>query len=246
MVTNNSEAVSRFLDSDKRPLAIPVSKSTAGFTVVQFEAGSYYSNILFEGSLGAIVSDQDPKKYVGFTGVEVKAEIVGNKVCRGPRCNKSDFEFNIDLKLVGDKILTIELVVDQMGKEETYSYDVPVKSGVNSFVNRSALILTEFQQTFRGSKLNKFYDNKDRVVAYRFFFKRSLNEPFQTSAIPIRFHLSTEMKRTDSESIEKEMNQNKLVKYGHNRKKRFLFFSVKRFVKRFIFSLIKFENRSMK
>lgn len=191
--SNNVEPFSRYLDSDKRPNAEVLTPSSAAFSIIDDRGknNSGAPRVSFSGVLGAIKSATGGR-YVGFSGIEVKAAYLKSAVPSFVSINnplvEAPLNFTIDMKSEGLSTLSVELVVDKDAVITTYTQDFKVKPGINVF---SSIKLSEFQKTVRGESTREFFDPRSGVVRhYRFFFKRSVNEPLSTFAIPISFVLA--------------------------------------------------------
>lgn len=181
--SKQSQALRTYLDIDQRPSAIPVTPS-AGVALI--EANMTFR---FKGQLGAIRSEKDPERFVGFAGLEVQSALVPIYVCTTCPLSPHFLSFSTTDEEVFSpqtRVVTVQLVVDKNGVEAIYSRDINIKEGRNY----ADLRLDSFKKSFRGVEQNETYETKNPILAYRFFLKRSANEPFSTVAMPINFKLS--------------------------------------------------------
>ncbi len=142
------------------------------------------SKLSFVGVLGAIESSV-AGRFVGFSGVEVKASAI--QFARpSDLSNEFQIAFDIAVQSPGANTLTVEFVVDESEESHTYTRNFPVMQGANQF---RAVPLVGFERTIRGVTTGEFFNLQNAPWAYRFFFKRSVNQAQSIEAIPISFIL---------------------------------------------------------
>lgn len=167
-------SIKRFLDSDQRPNVEAITASQAHVKIrVDESIGKEF--IDYKGVLGAIQGDHN---YVGFTGVELSGDIVEKY------CNSSSSGFIIAFKKLPplNLMMTIQLVIQETEHINNYSLDF--KPSLTSQFKSE-----EFKQTVRGRYLSNVYKGQGELLAIRFFFKRSINDPVGTEPIDVSFQL---------------------------------------------------------
>ena len=183
----NTEYCRRYVDVDFRPEAALETPSTGSCVVsnVPFFNKASDSNITYQGTLGSIRS-ANGSEFVGFTGIQIKStsRVVENE-CIRTNCAGSRISFDLDLQAPAQPMqLSVEILVESEGKLDFYVKEFSVNPGKNSIVNSDLLT---FEKTVRGQRQGKFYQTNDRISDIRFFFKRSLNLPNDSVALPVQF-----------------------------------------------------------
>jgi hypothetical protein len=183
----DSEYCTRYVDVDFRPQAALETPSTGSCVVsnAPFLSRDSDSNITYQGTLGSIRSE-NVSEFVGFTGIQIKSTSrLGEGECGRTNCAGSRISFDLDLQAPAQPMqLSVEILVESEGKQDSYVKEFSVNPGKNSFVNSDLLT---FEKTVRGQRQGKFYQKNDRISDIRFFFKRSLNLPNDSVSLPVQF-----------------------------------------------------------
>lgn len=160
--------VSRFLDSDVRPDATVIEKSSA-------EIAELNEEIVFNGVLGSIKGEL-LSNFVGFTGLQVPIEYFTffSKKPKSLNFEISNFKSELEEATLTVQILDLE--------NRTYSRQLKkIEKGIYE------ISLEDFKLNSRGRLTNQSYDGA-KIQSIRFFFQRSENAPNSTR--PFRVDLS--------------------------------------------------------
>lgn len=164
----------KFLDSDQRPGAKPISASAAEVFI------SDNGSLRFHGTLGAIPAEVEGN-YVGFSGVEIEWKDQDLICLKG---DQIEFCLN-DVKPVGG-VLTVHLIV---GSESPLEEEKIFAMDVSASLNLMQLKLSQFRESHRGKYRDQFFDGQKSIVKVRIFFRRSQNSAESTLALDIGFQL---------------------------------------------------------
>lgn len=185
--SKNALGVVPYLDVDKRASAPVITPSLGS---ISFGAPDLRKNpvVTFNGQLGAIASANSPGQFVGFAGIEIKAGLnaKGDAPDEASFGNEGTFGFNIEMLNDDLKFLSVELGIDRDGIQEQYFLDLPVQTGINRI---RGLSVNRFERSIRGTGTGTFLEGANVVRSYRFFFKRSLNNPTSTRPLPVGFSI---------------------------------------------------------
>ncbi len=181
-----TERIRIFLDSEQRPNAKPITRSSAHVISDLRSDLLQQIDIQFNGVLGAIVSERNQGQYVGFTGVEFDS----NKISHPTSPSFAGLVLRFTKIEPGDLVLTAQLVIAQsMDDALTFECDFKVPALSAEYGQTVEIPFDDFYESFRGRLTSKRYKQQGLIHIIRIFAKRSLNDPTSSEPLKIFFGL---------------------------------------------------------